>query len=49
MKDFVELSELFLKYTFVQTTADDINITKVKKYDESQEIKGSFTSLPPVL
>ena len=34
MKDFVKLSELFLVYTFVTTTADDVNITKVKKYGE---------------
>ena len=34
MKDFSELSELFLIYTFFKTTADNVNITKVKKYGE---------------
>ena len=29
MKDFVKLSELFLVYTFVSTTADDVNIWAV--------------------
>ena len=34
MKDFDKLSELPLIYIFVSTTVDDVNITKVKSYDE---------------
>ena len=34
MSDFAKLSELFLIYTFVQTTVNDVNITKAKKHDE---------------
>ena len=49
MKDYVKLSELFLTYTFVQATVDNVNITKLKGMMKSQDIKDSFTLGAPIL
>ena len=36
MSDLFKFSETFLIYTFVETTVDDVNITKVKSLDEKR-------------
>ena len=36
MQNFVRLSEeLFLMYTYVQTTVDDANVTKIKSHGQN--------------
>ena len=42
MKDFVKLSELLLIHTFVRTTIDNVNITKIKRYDKKRKDQRQF-------